>query len=612
MSGLRAAQAGISVVSANIANAQTPGYVRKTAVQVATAAGNDGSGVRIDAINRELDQFVQQQLQVESSGASYADLRAQFYDQLQNVYGAPGSNTSLDTLYNNFTSALQGLTTSPDLSSARSGVLSSAQAFTQQLNSMTTAVQGLRSQAELGIADAVAKANDAMQRIAQINQQLGTASPSDATTASLLDQRDQAIAQLSQLMDVKVTQNGGNQVTIFTNSGIQLVGDEAATLSFDAQGTMSAASTWSADPTKRTVGTISLTSATGGTVDLIANKSIHSGEIAAYVEMRDQVLTQAQSQLDELAAGMARALSDRTTAGTPVTGVQSGFDIDVGALLAGNSVNITYTDVGTNTQHTVTVVRVDDPAALPLANAATTNPNDKVVGVSFAAGIGSVASQLTAALGGTSLQFSNPSGTTLRILDDGVPNQIDVNAVSATTTATSLTGGSSELPFFLDGGSPYSGAITSSGSQSISIAGRIAVNANLLADPSRLVVFQTSPLTPAGDATRPNFLYDQLNSGVQMFSPQTGMGTSATPFSGTLPTFLRQILSQQGDAAQAADNLKQGQDVVLNSLQQRFNDSAGVSIDQEMSNLLNLQNSYSANARVLSAVNDMFKILMQM
>ena len=68
------------------------------------------------------------------------------------------------------------------------------------------------------------------------------------------------------------------------------------------------------------------------------------------------------------------------------------------------------------------------------------------------------------------------------------------------------------------------------------------------------------------------------------------------------------MISQQGEAADAASNLKQGQDVVLSSLQQRFNDSSSVNVDQEMANLLTLQNSYAANARVLSAVSDMFDI----
>jgi len=610
-SGLRASQAGLTVVAGNVANAQTPGYVRKVADQVTTSAGEFGSGVRVAAINRELDQYVQRQLRVESSGASYADLRSSFYDRLQGIYGVPGSDSALETVFNKLTTALQALATSPEDASARSAVLSSAQVLTQQLNSMTTDVQGLRNDAELGLADSVAKANEAMKHIADINRQLGVTDSNDATTATLLDQRDQAIDQLAQLMDIKVVQNDHNQVTVFTNSGVQLVGIAASTLSFDPQGSMNATAQWSADPTKRTVGTIMLEGPNGGNLDLVANKSIRSGQIAAYLEMRDQVLVQAQTQLDEFAAGLARTLSDRTTAGTPANvGAQNGFDIDLGGLLNGNSVRIAYTDNTTGTAHVVTLVRVDDPKALPLLDTATADPNDKVIGLDFSGGLPSIVSQLGAALGSTQLQFSNPSGTTLRILDDGGANKVDVNAVSATTTVTSLTGGTPELPFFLDASNPYTGAISSTGSQSVGFAGRIAVNANLLADSSRLVVYQTSPLTASGDPTRPDLIYDRLNSAALDFSPRSGIGTTLAPFRGSLPQFIRQLISQQGDAAAAATSLKQGQDVVLSALQQRFNDGAGVNIDQEMANLLNLQNSYSANARVLSTVKDMIQALL--
>ena len=113
MSGLRATQAGLSLVASNVANAQTPGYVRKTLVQVATAAGDAGVSVRVSAINRELDQYMQRQLRTETSGGAYADLRAQFYQRLQSVYGDPGSTSSLETVFNNFTTALQSLVDEP-------------------------------------------------------------------------------------------------------------------------------------------------------------------------------------------------------------------------------------------------------------------------------------------------------------------------------------------------------------------------------------------------------------------------------------------------------------------------------------------------------------------
>jgi flagellar hook-associated protein 1 FlgK len=329
--------------------------------------------------------------------------------------------------------------------------------------------------------------------------------------------------------------------------------------------------------------------------------------------MRDQILVGAQSQIDEIAAGLARALSDRTTDGTAVSSPpQAGFDIDLTGLIDGNSIKLTYTDNLSSTQHTVTLIRVDDTAALPLSDDATADPNDKVIGLDFSGGMASIISQITSAIGTGGLSFSNPVGNTLRVLDDGNTNAVDVDALSATKTVTSLTGGSAEFPLFLDANTPYTGSIKWPELQVTGFAGRIAVNAGLLADPSRLVVYNTSPLTPAGDATRPNFIFDRLNNGSLTFSPQSGIGTDAAPFNGTLPAFMRQVIAQQGEAAEAAKSLKDGQDVVYNTLKERFNESADVNIDEEMANLLSLQNAYAANARVMSTVKAMLDTLLNL
>ena len=143
------------------------------------------------------------------------------------------------------------------------------------------------------------------------------------------------------------------------------------------------------------------------------------------------------------------------------------------------------------------------------------------------------------------------------------------------------------------------------------LAGRITVNAALLADPSRITVYSTSPATPAGDTTRSDFIYSQLTSGTFAYSPQTGLGSAATPFKGTLTSFLQQFLSQQSNAATTATQLKQGQDVVVNALQEKFKASSGVNIDSEMASLIALQNSYAANARVMSVVQTMMTSLLQ-
>jgi len=611
LSGLTATQTNLSVVAGNVANAQTPGYIAQSAVQVATASGDGGAGVSIASINRLLDQFVQQQLRSESSGGAYADLRANFYQQLQQIYGQPGSNTSLDSVFNSFTSAVQALSTSPNSSAAQSQTIGAAQALAQQLNNATNSIQTLRSQADQGIAGDVQQANNALQQIASINQQLAGSSSTDSMAALLENQRDQYIDQLAKLMDIRVVQGSNNQVSVFTGSGAQLVGTQASQLNFNPTGTVAAIDQWNADPTKSGLGTITLVSPGGGSVDLVASGAIRSGEIAGYLNMRDSVLVQAQGQIDEIAAQMSKALSDTTTAGTAVTvGSQSGFDADIGSLSNGNTIQVSYTD-GSSVQHNITIIRVDDPSALPLSNAATADPNDTVIGVDFSGGPASVATQLNTALGATGLQFSNPSGTILEVLDSG-PSTITVNAVSTTATATSLTGGTGALPLFVDGATAFTGAITSAGPESTGYAGRIAVNSALIADPTKLVTYQTSPQTPAGDATRPNFIYNQLVNASLEYSPTAGIGGAASPFQGTLSAYMSQMVSVQSIAANAASNLQAGQDIVVNALQTRFNSTSAVNIDTEMAHLLTLQNAYGTNARVMSTVKAMLDALLQM
>jgi flagellar hook-associated protein 1 FlgK len=609
ISGLKANQAALALVSSNVANAETPGYVRKTVTQIQTVAG-DSANVRVTGVNRELDTYIQKQVLTETSGAAYADVRSSALQNLQGVYGDPSSNTTIEANYNALTSALQALSTSPDSSAARSTVINAAQSLAQQLNTTTQGIQSLRANAETAIGDSVNTVNNALQQIASINTQLLGTSGNDAASASLLDQRDQYVTQVAQMMDIRVVDAGNNQINVFTNSGVQLVGSEAATLSFNAQGTVTPNTLWNSDPTKSNVGSITLTFPHGGSVDLVATNAIRSGAIAGYLDLRDKTLVQAQSQVDQLAASLSSALSDTTTSGSTVTGPPAGFSLDLAGVQNGNTVNFSYTDTSTGKVHNVSVVRVDDPTALPLSNTATVDPNDEVIGVSFAGGAASVASQLNAALGGANIQFTS-SGTTLQILDGSGSGLTPINSASTTTTATSLTGGSAQLPLFTDNGVPYTGAITGNGSQQVGLAGRISVNTALVGDPSRLIVYSTSPLTPSGDTTRSDFILSQLTSGSFYYSPQTGIGSTNSPFKGTLLDFTQQFTSAQGAAAASAKQIADGQDVVLSTLQNKLNQSSGVNIDDEMAHLLALQNAYSANARVMSAVKDMFTSLLQ-
>ena len=198
------------------------------------------------------------------------------------------------------------------------------------------------------------------------------------------------------------------------------------------------------------------------------------------------------------------------------------------------------------------------------------------------------------------------------MLDDGAPNRSDVTAASVTTTMSSLTSGNAQLPLFTDNGALYTGAITANGSQQTGLGGphQRQYRAARRSLAHHRLFHQSADGRGRHDAV-PTSFSTQLSTGTYRYSPQTGIGTTGAPFTGTLSNFAKQFISQQGEAATAAKQLADGQDVVLNTLQNKMNATSGVNIDDEMAHLLALQNAYSANARVMSSIKQMYDTLIQ-
>ena len=229
--------------------------------------------------------------------------------QLQSVYGTPGGAGTLETAYNNFTSALQSLSANSGAQSARSLALSTAQSLALQLNTATQGVQALRSNAEQDIAAAVTQANNDLAQIAKLNSQL-QGLPANDNTAATLDGSARHRHQGSLAIDGHPGRHGQRQLaTVYTTSGLQLVGVKPRSCR-SSQGTLNASSLWNSNPALSTAGSLTLTFANGASVDLIATNSVGSGRLGADLKLRDNVLVQAQTQLDQLAATLASSLSD--------------------------------------------------------------------------------------------------------------------------------------------------------------------------------------------------------------------------------------------------------------------------------------------------------------
>lgn len=612
-SGLRITQDAVTLAARNISNADNPGYTRKSLLQDAVIAGDQTIGVMLEGYTRDVSMLIQRELRGELTGFGFAQSMNTFYDRIDKMFGAPGNANALDTLYNSLTESLAELATTPESISVQTQVVTDAQVLAQRLNGISNDIQNMRQEAEQQIGDIVERVNVLLKDLEANNERIVAQTRAGRPPVDLLDQRDRTLDELSQYMDLTIIDRPDGGVSVLTGNGTMLFDQNAARLTFDERATLNAGTLYHPDDAQRGVGTVSIFSPAGYEVDLIKDNAIGGGALGALIQLRDDVLVEAQRQLDEFAAALSRSFSDNPVAGTAATaGAQAGFDIDVGALQAGDPITLTYVDNVSGDTEVVTFIRTDTASVLPLGDDATARTDDTVYGIDFSGGNAAVAAQIGAALG-ANFTVSDQGGTTIRILDDGAANQVNVVALDAVATATAATDQGLGFPLFIDGGySPeiYSGTLDDGVGQLVGFSGRIGVNADIVADPNFLVTYSTSPPTAPGDATRPEAMLDRLTATDIAFSPATGLGGS-NAYKTSVEGFLRQMITFQGSAAANAGEAFLAQDQIVTTLTETYARETGVNVDEEMAHLIELQNAYAANARVISVIDEMIDTLMR-
>lgn len=593
--GLRRTHNALDLISQNVANANNPSYIRRTYVNDASPAGG--------SVRRELESYIQKQMWRESAGSGYWASQSDVTSQLDQLYGLPGSKASLSSSYDSFYSALQALRSDPSSATQRSVVLSNAKMLAAKINSMSDNVQSIRSGVEEAIGGATLEVNQALSKLADLNKRIGLSGGTPDPT--LLDQRDEALSTLSSLLDVNISIAGDGTATVSTGNGNTLLDPSGArTLSFDSRAPLSASSSYNSLSTSRSVGTITLSGGGSGTIDLIATGAIKTGRLGGLIDARDRTLVAAQAQLDDIAAGLSSALSDTDRPGTTVAG---GYDLDVNGLQSGNRIKLTYRD-SFGIEHKVTIVRVEDASVLPLKNSLTSDPDDLVIGISFAGGVAGTQAGLQSALNaiGAGLTVAAGTGGALRITASG---SASVLSLTARVMATGLTGGGTALPFFVDGsGAPFTDSLDGL-PQRVGFASRIQVNPALLSNSSNLTIYQ-SPSNSSADPARVTDLLNRLDQTRLEPSANSNLGLGGT----TIPIsqLIKQTLQTQANEIQRIASMNETQKTVQASLEKRFSSVSGVQLDQELSDMTQLQNIYTANALVLSTVKDMFDVLMRM
>lgn len=300
LSGLSVAQQQINVISNNVSNVGTPGYSRKILPQNAISIEGKTVGVRAETIIRQVDINLERQLWTQISAVGSLGVKEAYLQRLEAFHGPPDAQLSIAADISRLQDAFSALADSPEDSIRLSAALNQAIDVADKINDLNDLIITSRNDAQDEIQTSVNRVNDLLTQIADLNDQIQENSAINRTTATLEDQRDEAIKELSGLMAISFFQRGDGVLVVQTNRGVELASNTAKQLSFAptplgaaSSYPNSAAGLYVGNPVTDPVTAIEITGASPG------------GKIGGLLELRDETFPKQTAQLDEFTHKLA-------------------------------------------------------------------------------------------------------------------------------------------------------------------------------------------------------------------------------------------------------------------------------------------------------------------
>ncbi|MGP9799162.1 flagellar hook-associated protein FlgK [Halomonas sp. 86] len=336
LSGLNAAQNALNTTSNNISNVYTPGYNREL---TQLGEGNVGGGVRVNAIERQFNTYVANQLNSAKTQSSALETYNNQVSQIDNLLADRAAG--LAPLMQGFFSSLEDLASSPSDPAARQGVLGTASTLSAQFRSFDGYLQDMQSNINSQIKDEVTQINNSLEQIAGLNKEisLARARTGDAPN-SLLNQRDHLVSELNERMDLRLNIQDGKTYNISLPNGQPLV---TGTDSFKLEAVQA-----DNDPQRTIVG---YRDGSGNVVKL-NESTIKGGTLGGLMAFRSETLDKTQNQIGQLAVSLSVAFNDQHKKGVDLDGELGGdfFELSkpLGYSYKGNASEIASVEFDTD------------------------------------------------------------------------------------------------------------------------------------------------------------------------------------------------------------------------------------------------------------------------
>ena len=557
-SGLSTAQVQLDTTGHNIANVNKPGFSRQrvdlvSRVPVNKIYGQIGTGVGISTVQRIRDGFLDGLYQTQVAGLGNAEIRAEMYELVEGIFLEP-SATGLSSRINRFFSSLNEFAGNVESIPVRTSVMTEAAALAQTLKDTASRLNTLRTNANEEVINFVPEINSLTDRIARLNKQIASSELGGTTANDLRDDRGVLLDQLAKTVNIFTRERSDGQVDVLVSGEVLVDGNFNRVLEAVPNAAL--------DPERNDLVEVRF----AGSGRLLP---VQNGELYGALQMRDVVLTDVDNRVDQLAATLIEQINRLHSQG-------SGLSNYTGTVLGSNGVT-------------------DATAALNAAGLPFT-----VTPGTFDIHVFDESTDPPTLVGGTPVTITITAATSLNDIVaqlNAVPNiTASVNAegrLSVTAGAGfSFTNADDDSNVLAALG--LNGLFTGQDARTIGINQNIASNVELLA--SR---FSTDPLD-TGDNTLALAMLEVQN------------GTFLSGNTATLNDFYESMIVQVGVDTKANLEILEVEFSFVDNFERRRQEVSGVSLDEEVTLMIQFQRAFEASARVVTVTDRMLESLLTM
>ncbi|MFM0215955.1 MULTISPECIES: flagellar hook-associated protein FlgK [Paraburkholderia] len=645
LSGLNAAQWGLTTTGQNISNASTPGYTIETPVFAETGGQYTGSGylphgVSTVTVTRQYSQYLTTQLNNAQSSSSSLATYNTLISQLNNLIGSP--TAGIASAVTSYFTGMQNVSNNASSLATRQTAMSGAQTLANQINAAGQQYDALRQSVNTQLSNTVSQINSYTQQIAQLNGQISAASTQGQPPNQLLDQRDLAVSNLSQLIGVQVVNSNGSY-GVFMSNGQPLV---SAGNSFNLGTTPS-----TGDSSELSVQYLGQAGANPAAAPQdLPDSKIEGGTLGGLVAFRSQTLDPAEAQLGAIAVSFASQVNAQNALGITLAGVQGGALFSVGGptvyantqntgnaslnvsfanpaqpttgdyTLAFNGTTYTLTDnstggvVGsaTNLSQPINGLNFSTTGTMNAGDSFTVQPtrgalNSFATATTDASAIAAAAPVLGAAAstntgtgaitkGTVAAGYTMPNSTTTLTYDGtgltGFPVGSTVTVAGSPATTYSITSATTVVPYSSSNGASLTINNTTAGQMN-------KVSVTISGVPAAGDKFTIGPNTGANNDGRNALALSNL-------STAKSMDGGTVTLTGAYANYVNDI-GNQTNQIQTSSTAQASLVTQITTAQQSV---SGVNINEEAANLLQYQQLYQANSKVIQTAQTLFQTLL--